>query len=48
MLDLVVKLVNDRGKCSQKEHQNNKLEFLNCLKKKLTGTIVNMIKMKAW
>ena len=33
--DLVVKLVKNWGKRSQQEHQKNKLEFLNCLKKKI-------------
>ena len=35
MPDSVVKLVNDQGKRSQKEHQNNKLEFLNRLQQKI-------------
>ena len=33
MPDLVVKLVHNWGERSQKEHQNNKLEFLKCLQK---------------
>ena len=48
MPDSVVKLVNNWVKRSQKEHQKKKLEFLNRLQKKLTGTIMNMMIMKAW
>ena len=35
MPDSVVKLVSDWGKRSQKDHQKNKLEFLNRLQKKV-------------